>query len=276
MVYFQVYSATFRRETVAVKVLGDVAISSATKKQFEQEIDVCYAMRSRYVVNFFGACTGGENLALVMEYMVGGSLFDLLSGKTKLPWALRIRMIEEIARGIAVLHTNRPTILHRDLKCANVLLDQEYHCKLADFGLAIAKASTKSKTQASAGTISWMAPELMTLKPKYSTASDIYAFAMIMWEVATRKVPFEEAHNDMVRCCVLDGEREEIPTGCPGCYTDLMQKCWAQNPEERPDIDGVLQAISTLQIEVRSTPEGNVSKENEAKEAEIKMSKIQF
>jgi len=91
-----------------------------------------------------------------------------------------------------------------------------------------------------------MAPELLSFRPNYSTKSDIYAFGIVMWEIATRKLPYEDAAPAVIHCLVAEGEREQIPTGCPDGYTELMQKCWAQNPQERPSIDGVLQEVLAL------------------------------
>jgi len=201
-------------------------------------------------VNFLGACTEEPNLAMVMELMPNGSLTSLLRNTEKdLPWSMRMRMLEEIASGIKVLHGNSPTILHRDLKSPNVLLDEHWHCKLADFGFAVVKQDTTTKTGvASVGTLAWMAPELFSLKPKFSVKSDIYAFGMIMWEIATRMIPYRNVHAAVVQNGVLKGQREEIPSDCPEGYAELMEKCWDQSPAVRPNIDAVLSKIAQIKL----------------------------
>jgi len=245
----KVYSAKYRGEFVAVKVLGSFCVTAETLKAFKQEVISCISIRSRYVVNFLGACTEENHMALVMELMSGGTLSSLLRSQNELPWALRLKMLEEIARGINVLHSNKPTILHRDLKSGNILLDEDRHCKLADFGFAVVKedsVSSQSDLRAE-GTLAWMAPELFNLKPKFSTKSDIYAFGMIMWEIAARQIPYCGANPAVIKHCVMmEGQREEIPSDCPEGYADLIQKCWDQVPANRPSIDSVIETLSHI------------------------------
>jgi len=245
----QVYSAKYRGERVAVKVITSFTCTPESLKSFREEVTNCNSIRSRYVVPFLGACVQEPNLAMVMELMSGGSLSALLRSPVELSWSVRLTMLEEIAFGINVLHSNKPTIIHRDLKCANVLLDEHHHCKLADFGFAIVKEDSTSKTGvASGGTLAWMAPELFSLRPKFSTKSDIYAFGMIMWEIAARKIPYQDAHPQVIQHCVLEGEREEIPVGCPDGYSRLMQKCWDAAPSERPNVAHILETISGIKV----------------------------
>jgi len=139
-------------------------------------------------------------------------------------------------------------ILHRDLKSSNVLLDEHCHCKLADFGFAIVKEdSAASSGLTSEGTLAWMAPELFSTHPKFSVKSDIYAFGMIMWEVASRGIPYREAKSSVISLCVKNGEREYIPAGCPQGYAALVEKCWHQEIAERPLIDEVINQLIQIQ-----------------------------
>jgi len=249
----KVYKATFRGERVAVKIIAASEFSAESLKAFQEEAANCNAIRSRYVVNFIGACLEEPNVALVMELMTGGSLSSLLRSSVELSWVQRLEMLEEIAMGINVLHSNIPTILHRDLKCANVLLDDHKHCHLADFGLAVVKEDSATKTGlTSAGTLAWMAPELFSLRPKFSVKSDIYALGIIMLEIATRTSPYAGVPAEVIKHCVLDGERDEVPAGCPAGYTDLMQQCWAQKPADRPNIGDVIKSILTIKEQYKN------------------------
>jgi len=99
-------------------------------------------------VNFLGACTQEPNLALVMELMGGGSLLNLLADtEIELPWSIRLDMVEDIACGIQVLHSNKPLVLHRDLKSGNILIGQHYQCKLTDFGISSFKTNLTTTAQ---------------------------------------------------------------------------------------------------------------------------------
>jgi len=233
---------------VAVKILTAGTLTPQARKDFDHEVISCSSIRSRHVVNFFGACTQGPKLAMVMELLTRGSLSGLLHNSAQdLPWPLRLNMLHEIASGIKVLHSNIPTILHRDLKAVNVLLDEHYHCKLADFGFAMVKEnSTVSSTSGGGGTLAWMAPELLSTRPRFSVKSDIYAFGVIMWEVACRATPYYGAKSEVISFCVQNGEREEIPAECPKGYTELMEKCWHQNAADRPVVDDVLSELALI------------------------------
>jgi len=142
-------------------------------------------------------------------------------------------------------------IFHRDLKSANILLDQDKHCKLSDFGLAIVKNDALTKTGVnSTGTLPWMAPEIFSLRPKFSTNSDVYAFGIIMWEIATQRVPYQRARPEVISSLVMQGEREDFPEGCPAGYVDLMQKCWDGDHDKRPSLEEILQAIDAINPDI--------------------------
>src|SRR6185437_8723456 len=98
----------------------------------------------------------------------------------------------DMASGLAYLHSR--SILHRDVKSLNVLLDDYGKAKLTDFGLSRTKDETKSKdllsTKQAVGTIQWMAPELFSRNPNYTQKSDIYSFGMTLWELVARRIPY--------------------------------------------------------------------------------------
>jgi len=241
----KMYSAKYRGEHVAVKMLSSFSITPEALKAFKQEVITCITIRSRFVVNFLGACTEENHLALVTELMSAGSLSTLLRSQNELPWALRLRMLEEIARGVNVLHSNKPAILHRDLNSENILLDEDGHCKLANFGFAMVKEHSASKSELSVtGTFNWIAPELLSLKPNFSTKSDIYAFGTLMWEIAAQLTPNCGANPAVIRA--TEGQRDEILFGCPEGYADLMRQCWDHVPANRPSIDSVVDTISRI------------------------------
>ena len=95
----------------------------------------------------------------------------------------------DLCYGLRFLHSK--TILHRNLKSFNVLLDDKLWAKLSDFGLSKVKSRTAYiSTVSRGGTIAWMTPELFSLKPKYSPLSDVYAYGMTAWELASRELPY--------------------------------------------------------------------------------------
>ncbi|XP_078583826.1 receptor-interacting serine/threonine-protein kinase 2-like [Branchiostoma floridae x Branchiostoma japonicum] len=197
--------------------------------------------RSTCIISLLGVCLD-PNFAIVMPYMENGSLAGLLRD-VDVPWALRWRMAHEISLGMTFLHCQNPQILHCDLKSENVLLDDDFHAKISDFGLS--KWRTQSRivtgTSPTGATITHAPPEFITdinLIP--STKFDVYSFGVLLWEIITRRKPYENAMNSaLIKLAVRDGQRPDlrfVPTNVPdvGTVSQLMQRCWRQNPEDRP------------------------------------------
>ncbi len=115
---------------------------------FQSEVTLMKSLRHPNIVLFMGVCV--KPVCLVTEFCKNGNLFDLLHATTKddppayvhsLPWALRIKMALDVARGMNFLHTSNPVIIHRDLKSLNLLVDSNFTVKVADFGLSRFKVS---------------------------------------------------------------------------------------------------------------------------------------
>jgi len=255
--FAQVYSGVYKGNLVAVKLL--VYSSGFTKDaldEFSKEATVCAKLRSPYLVNFVGVCNQRDCLFLALELMEGGDLHDLLHRGAQLPMREKLRMAEEIAKGLQFLHNNK--VLHCDLKTRNVLLDKDNHCKISDFGLCIAKRESsnlsKSVTHA-AGTLPYMAPELLstTPRPHFSPKSDIYSLGMIFWEIGTQRKPYDSQHNDdAVQFCVLKGQREDVPNNIDVRYQDLVRGCWRQQPDSRFSLDEILAILQELEASPES------------------------
>jgi hypothetical protein len=262
----EVHQGQWHHEDVAVKTLRLQHLSENGLKEFKTEAAIMASLRSDYIVTLKGVSF--SPYALVMEYMRGGSLFHLLHSEAPLPWLIRHRLASDIAKGLAYLHRREPLILHRDLKSHNVLLNEYQRAKLADFGLAKVRVeSSRSQYYAqssskSVGTIPWMAPETLDIEPIYSEKSDMYAYGIMLWEIATRKMPYENvANSNIIINAVVAGKHPKIPeetvnpaAPLPTSYKELIRVCWFQAPEKRPTAK---EAIETLAIDNPTT--GNTS-----------------
>jgi predicted Ser/Thr protein kinase len=237
-----VYKGKWRNSDVAIKQLHLTQPSPSSLEEFQKEMAIMARLRCPQIVQFYGAyfepCYG-----IVMEYMPVGSLYAVLHNNKPLDWEIRHQIAIDIACGISFLHAE--TILHRDLKSLNVLLDEHYHAKLTDFGLAkIKNESSSTATSHSVGTLAWMAPELFQRHAKYSQQSDIYSFGMVLWELVSREVPFKDAHSpELIAKWVPEGEREEIPKDTPPKIAHLIKLCWANDIPKRPTANDVVKYL---------------------------------
>ncbi|KAJ3812439.1 kinase-like domain-containing protein, partial [Lentinula lateritia] len=168
----------------------------------------------------------------------------------------------EIAAGLAYLHSGTPPIIHGDIRgvcvvnfCANILVTDDFHCCLADFGLALVTADSRSWSTATTstglkGAIRWMAPELiiqgLVEEHPHHTSRDIYAFGCTVVEILTLKVPFHDQRTDAaVIYSLMLGERPARPKDvwCPDTIWDLTTRCWTESPVLRPYADDIHGAL---------------------------------
>ncbi len=231
-----VHKGTWRFQNVAIKELLDEKPSAAAAADFKNEMQVMAKLRSSNVVQFYGCVLGNPKYCIVMEYMSKGSLFNLLRSEQTLDWSTRYKMTLDMACGLAFLHAEN--ILHRDLKSLNVLLDENYHAKLTDFGLSKVKSETRTTTKhQSTGSEGWMAPELDDPDVSYTPKCDVFSLGITFWEVATRKIPYEKVEanrRSRIISWYAQNKREEIPTDCPPKMAHLIKWCWDTDPTKRP------------------------------------------
>lgn len=246
-----VYRGTWNGKTVAVKKLHMKLLSSESLKEFQKEAQVMAACNHPQVIHLLGVSLEVKEYALILEYLPKGSLFDVLhDSKEPLPWSFRWIIANDIARGVAYLHSQN--ILHRDLKSANVLLTADFHAKISDFGMAKLKVETSSSTKTQAkGTIRWQAPELFKRNAQATESSDVYSMGMIFWEMTNRKIPFEDGNEITVMGWLKDGEKENIPEECPKDFGSLIQECW-QAPSLRPTAQKVVTLLETLTPQIKA------------------------
>jgi len=144
---------------------------------------------------------------------------------------------------VEYLHGLKPkALIHRDLKSPNLLLvDRGLGLKICDFGTACDKQTIMTNNKGSAA---WMAPEVFESN-RYTEKCDIFSWGIILWEVLTRRLPFDEiGGNDLrVLWAIHSGQRPPKVSGCPQLLEDLMERCWDKDTEVRPDISEVVEVI---------------------------------
>ena len=148
------------------------------------------------------------------RYMDHGSLYDLLHNVTmSFEGEIILSILRDVSQGMRFLHAATPQIVvHGDLKSANVLVDNKFRAKVSDFGFSV-----KAKVGAS-GTPFWMAPELLRKESPNTAASDVYSFGILIYEMFSRKDPYEGEDFEKVIRNVCDPDinlRPPVPPSMP-------------------------------------------------------------
>ena len=162
------------------------------------------------------------------------------------PYSLFKRVSLGIARGMSYLHNCSPPILHRDLKSANVLLDEYYNPKICDFGLARFQepSNQNGPMTGQTGTCQWMAREVLANEP-YGEEADIYSFGVIMWELLTRECPFEGLSQIQVALKTLKGEQLKVPPWirCSPHVCSTIEACLSSDKSKRPTLQQLIHQL---------------------------------
>lgn len=252
----EVYEGEHRGRVVAIKkLLGTWYKDTDMVQRFRDEILLMSTMHHPNVLVFLGAVLDFEagNMCLVTELCRNGTLWDYIHSPNPMDWRVRLRMCLDIARGMHYLH-GRAGIIQRDLKSANLLLDDFLHVKIADFGLSRQMNTTVMETYC--GTPATMAPEIVMQQP-YSEKADVFSFAIIMWEILTRQEPYEgRAGLGLAMAVANEGIRPPVPAYCPAEWAGLMTQAWAQNADERPSFEDILDRLSALETQVDAALRG--------------------
>ncbi|XP_054810889.1 serine/threonine-protein kinase EDR1-like isoform X2 [Prosopis cineraria] len=170
--YGEVYQADWNGTEVAVKKFLDQDFSGAALAEFKREVRIMRRLRHPNVVLFMGAVTRPPNLSIITEFLPRGSLYRILHRPNcQIDEKRRIKMALDVARGMNCLHTSTPTIVHRDLKSPNLLVDKNWNVKVCDFGLSRLKHNTFLSSKSTAGTPEWMAPEVLRNEPSNENQS---------------------------------------------------------------------------------------------------------
>eukprot|EP00736_Rhodelphis_marinus_P006097 Rmarinus@m.13918 len=173
----------------AVKVMS--VMEDDKRKQMLNEIHVLSQATSPHVVAFHGAFFEKDALFLVMEWMDGGSLADVMARMGPFPEPILAAVTEQVLLGLQYLHVTKRQV-HRDVKPANILLSRTGRVKISDFGIAAELSSISAKCATMVGTGRYMAPERLR-GASYSFAADVWAVGLCVAEFATGKYPYEEA-----------------------------------------------------------------------------------
>lgn len=233
-------------ELLAVKEVRPDKLTMSTWASLYSEVATMAPLKHKYVLELVGAHIK-EPYRIITRFCPGNSLFDRLHRPNmKALSADRLTAIAyQVAEGMRFLHANG--IVHRDLKTMNILLDDIDTAKIADFGLA---GTMKDQTEliGGVGTPHYTAPEVLERK-RYGLKVDTYSYGVILWEMATRQIPFRDnTHQEIYDKVVNKQWRLQFNSEVHESLKRLITRCWAHNPNERPDFAEIVKMFEDGQI----------------------------
>jgi len=261
-IYSIVWKGTCRGIPVAIKKLKpQVELRNILVEDFKRQLKMLHQMRHPNILQLLGACVEPTNLCFVFELMKT-SVHDIIHKKyssgenekksneeNKLLIDRKMKLLLGAALGLLWLHMTDPPIVHSQIKPSNLLVDEYWNVKVADFELGeqtrLLRQNSFEEKQKNDDPkpFVWTAPEVI----EHTTAtdkSDVYSFAIVMWEIFAEEFPFQHIQTfTELKKTVLSSERPKIPDFVPLKLKDLMQWCWQVNPSSRPTFSQILPVL---------------------------------
>ncbi|KAJ3753589.1 kinase-like domain-containing protein [Lentinula raphanica] len=267
-----------KQRVVAIKYLRQVMVQNVREKllkRLQAELLTWHQLCHRNLATLYGIVQTSTSIGMVSAWCDNGTISSYLKEN---PSADRLKLITQVASGVAYLHHFNPPVVHGDLKGGNILVNSHEQAVITDFGLSKVMEDLSnlrsSSTSFFAGSTRWMAPELVLAlvedednqedntpsaaaglekrPPRVTTASDVYAFASVCLEIVTGNLPYPHRKNDYsVTVDILRGvspaRGSDLSTALERVFnTTILESCWQQEPLLRPTMEDVLLRLNTI------------------------------
>ncbi|XP_029393230.1 serine/threonine-protein kinase TNNI3K isoform X4 [Mus pahari] len=262
----KVYKGRCRNKIVAIKrYRANTYCSKSDVDMFCREVSILCQLNHPCVVQFVGACLDDPSqFAIVTQYISGGSLFSLLHEQKRiLDLQSKLIIAVDVAKGMEYLHSLTQPIIHRDLNSHNILLYEDGHAVVADFGESrFLQSLDEDNMTKQPGNLRWMAPEVFTQCTRYTIKADVFSYALCLWELLTGEIPFAHlkpaaAAADMAYHHI----RPPIGYSIPKPISSLLMRGWNACPEGRPEFSEVVRKLEEClcNVELMSPASSNSS-----------------
>jgi eukaryotic-like serine/threonine-protein kinase len=238
---------------VAIKLLADnLAADEAFRKRFLREARLAAQLAHPNVVQVYDSGEADGRPYIVMEYVEGETLADLLSRRGRLPPSEAVELALQVCSGLE--HAHQAGLVHRDIKPQNLLIREDGTVKIVDFGIARSARGTRlTETGSVLGTAAYLAPE-QAAGEEVTPAADVYAVGVVLYELLAGRTPHTA---ESLTQFLVSGQTQSIPElrelapEVPAALEDVVMRCLARIPEYRPPSAGALAAsLSATQGEL--------------------------
>ncbi|KFM02736.1 Mixed lineage kinase domain-like, partial [Aptenodytes forsteri] len=256
---YDLYKGEYLKYPVAIKTFKRPLTTDPVKVRdiFEKEIQTLKKFESPNILRMYGICIeekdGSPCFSIVMEYCKHGTLRDVLTKQQHLSWDIRIRMALGAARGLYRLHqTEEKSRLHGCICSSKFLVAGDYCVKLSGFELCETESSIKRKAKKNwkqVSMLAYIAPEnLQDINYPYKRPCEIYSFGIVLWEIATSKIPFEGCIPQEITEKICNHHyRDPVGEDCPADLRKVIDQCRAFDPSQRPSAEEIVDLLADLE-----------------------------